>query len=196
MNWTGGLTGSSITVSPSSNTSYTVTCTISGCTSDVSDGTTITVNTKPNAPSISANPSTITIGQSSTLTANGCTGGTITWTHNNSQTNPLIVNPSSTTNYTATCTTNGCISNASTVTTVTVNIAGPCQSQVILVSNTDDIASGVQLKQARATNGSIQASNKISGNAIVTYQSKSIQLSPGFKADSGTVFKAEIGGCN
>ncbi len=90
----------------------------------------------------------------------------------------------------------GCISNISTAITVTVNIAGPCQSQVILVSNTDDIASGVQLKQASATNGSIQASNKISGNAIVTYQSKSIQLSPGFKADNGVVFKAEIGGCN
>ncbi|GGD79624.1 hypothetical protein GCM10011514_49500 [Emticicia aquatilis] len=196
LNWTGGLTGSSITVSPTSSSSYTVTCTIAGCVSDVSDATAITVNAKPSAPTIVANPTIITIGQSSTLTANGCSSGVITWSYNNSNANPLTVTPSSTTNYMATCTINGCVSIVSTATTITVNSAGPCLSQVSLVSTADDYSTGSQLKQANANNGSIQASNKITGNAIVTYQAKSIQLSPGFKADAGTVFKAEIGGCN
>ncbi|WP_409013552.1 3-coathanger stack domain-containing protein [Emticicia sp. BO119] len=41
------------------------------------------------------------------------------------------------------------------------------------------------------------ASNKLTGTANVTYRSnKSVQLNQGFKAESGTVFKAEIGGCN
>ncbi|KPM47800.1 3-coathanger stack domain-containing protein [Jiulongibacter sediminis] len=51
------------------------------------------------------------------------------------------------------------------------------------------------------SNGSdqkITATNIISGSGTkVTYNSGlSVQLNPGFKADSGTVFQAEIGGCN
>jgi hypothetical protein len=38
--------------------------------------------------------------------------------------------------------------------------------------------------------------NKISGSASVIYQARSIELKPGFKAEAGTTFKAEIGGCN
>ncbi|MBA4850284.1 3-coathanger stack domain-containing protein [Emticicia sp. BO119] len=72
----------------------------------------------------------------------------------------------------------------------------PCLVLQTLVSPTDNINSGVIEKKASATNGKIQASNQITGTANVTYQAKSILLSPNFKADAGTVFKAEIGGCN
>jgi hypothetical protein len=78
----------------------------------------------------------------------------------------------------------------------TVNDGSPCQSIVNLISTTDDYASGTQVKQAASSNGKINATNKITGNAKTTYQAKSIELKPGFKADSGTVFKAEVGGCN
>jgi hypothetical protein len=196
LNWTGGLTGSSVTVSPASTRIYKVACTISGCTSDSSDATTVTVNQKPAAPITTATPSSIIVGQNSSLSASGCDGGTITWLFNNSNSNPLIVSPSSTTSYTATCTLNGCVSNISNAVTVTVNSTGPCQSNITLSSTTDDYSSGVQLRQANSGNGKIQATNKITGSAIVTYQAKSIELSAGFKADNGTVFKAEIGGCN
>jgi hypothetical protein len=60
---------------------------------------------------------------------------------------------------------------------------------------TDDISTGTITKQANSTNGSIAATNKITGNARVTYQAKNIQLNAGFKADKGTVFKAQVGGC-
>jgi hypothetical protein len=33
-------------------------------------------------------------------------------------------------------------------------------------------------------------------NTRVTYQAHAILLKNGFKADNGTIFKAEIGGCN
>ena len=72
----------------------------------------------------------------------------------------------------------------------------PCQSTVNLVSTADDYTSGTQVKQAASSNGKITATNKITGNAKTTYQAKSIELKPGFKADAGTVFKAEVGGCN
>ena len=71
-----------------------------------------------------------------------------------------------------------------------------CSSLVTLVNPTDNIFSGTRTTQASAINGKIQASNHITGTAIVTYQAKSIELNPNFKAENGTVFKAEIGGCN
>lgn len=78
----------------------------------------------------------------------------------------------------------------------------PCETTVTLQSTTDDYSNtssapnGVLVKQAFATNGSIIATNKITSTAKVTYQAKSISLDNGFKADNGTVFKAEIGGCS
>lgn len=63
-----------------------------------------------------------------------------------------------------------------------------------LSSPSDDINSGI--KNTIVINN-ITATNKITGTAKVTYLAgKSITLSQGFKADSGTVFKAEMGGCN
>jgi hypothetical protein len=66
-----------------------------------------------------------------------------------------------------------------------------------LVSPGDDISSGILIKEANASTGVIIATNKITGTANVTYKAgKSITLEAGFKADAGTVFKTEFGGCN
>ena len=78
--------------------------------------------TPPNAPNISANPSSINSGGSSTLTASGCGGGTVNWS-NSASGNSVSVNPSATTNYTATCTIS-CSSGNSNTATVTVNSGG------------------------------------------------------------------------
>ena len=76
----------------------------------------------------------------------------------------------------------------------------PCVGLLTLSSTnnpTDDVSSGVILKEANALIGIITASNKITGTAIVTFKAgKSITLGPGFKADNGVVFKTEFGGCN
>ncbi|TAE35623.1 MAG: hypothetical protein EAZ70_12815 [Runella slithyformis] len=61
---------------------------------------------------------------------------------------------------------------------------------------TDDISSGTVLKQGNAATGSITATNIVSGTANATYEAKTVQLNPGFRADNGTVFKAQVGGCN
>lgn len=89
----------------------------------------------------------------------------------------------------------------------TLNITGiignPCVSTLALVSPSDNISSGNVVKQASSTfqttapNANITASNRITGNGTqATYQAKSILLQNGFLADTGTIFKAEIGGCN
>lgn len=50
---------------------------------------------------------------------------------------------------------------------------------------------------ANSTYGYINASNQILNNGTkVEYKAKSIDLKPGFKADAGTIFSAEVGGCN
>lgn len=71
-----------------------------------------------------------------------------------------------------------------------------CPEIVTLANPTDNVISGNRTTQASAINGKIQASNYITGTAKVTYQAKSIELNPNFKAENGTVFKAEVGGCN
>jgi hypothetical protein len=74
----------------------------------------------------------------------------------------------------------------------------PCPTILTLVSPTDDILNGQITKLASITNGKINASNKIINgvNPTVNYQAKSIELQPGFIANSGTVFTAAVGGCN
>lgn len=71
-----------------------------------------------------------------------------------------------------------------------------CTSNLVLSNPLDNINQGVVIRQASAINGKIQASNHITGTTKVTYQAKSIELNPSFRAENGTVFKAEIGGCN
>lgn len=73
----------------------------------------------PSPPSVSANPSTINAGASSTLSASNC-NGTITWTNGLGNNSSVNVAPASTTTYYATCTVSGCTSNQAAV-TVTVN---------------------------------------------------------------------------
>ncbi|MFY7910019.1 MAG: 3-coathanger stack domain-containing protein, partial [Emticicia sp.] len=152
------------------------------------------IKAKPNAPMLNASPQTITIGQSSVITASGC-NGVINWS-NGSSVNPLTVSPIQTTGYTAICTQSGCESTVSTTAIVTVNTNEPCVRQISLSSTADDYSSGTRLKQTNASNGSITAANRISGTAKVAYESKVIELKPGFIAENGTVFSARIGGCN
>jgi trimeric autotransporter adhesin len=169
---------------------------IMGCVSDSSDVVNVIVKPIPTPPTLSATPSTITLGNTSSLSATGCTGGTITWSLGGATTNPLVVTPASSTNYTATCTQNGCVSPASASVLVTVNSTEPCTSLLNLVSTADDYSTGIRLKQASISGGKITAINKITGSSTVTYQAPSILLNSGFKADNGTIFKAETGGCN
>ncbi|TAH14053.1 MAG: T9SS C-terminal target domain-containing protein [Runella slithyformis] len=78
--------------------------------------------TPPGAPSISANPSSINSGQSSTLTATNC-AGSVAWS-NGASGNNISVSPTQTTSYTATCSANGCTSGNSNTATVSVSGGG------------------------------------------------------------------------
>ncbi len=74
----------------------------------------------------------------------------------------------------------------------------PCSAVVTLTSPINDYSSGMETKKAKAINGKINASNKISHTAKINYEAASIELLSGFQAEAknGAVFSAVVGGCN
>lgn len=126
--WSNGASGSSITVSPTTSTTYAVT--ISGgnplCPNAVTLASHVEVYANPTI-TISATDSTICSGQTVTLTASG--GGSYLWS-SGQNTPSITVSPTATTTYTVTAT-NGlvCTSTASLAITVSTppvaTITGP-----------------------------------------------------------------------
>ena len=100
--WSNGMNTPSISVSPSSTTSYQLTVTDSnGCT----DVDIVTVVVNPNPLANAGTNAFITPGESVTLTATG--GGTYMWSTGET-TAQISVSPIVTTTYTVTVTLNGC----------------------------------------------------------------------------------------
>ena len=138
--------GGSVVVKPTVTTIYTATA--KGSKNNASASVTVTVSGTVGAPtvSISANPASITSGQTSTLTvtASGATGVTVT-DNVDSTTYTLgatggaqAVSPTQTTTYTATATGAGGTSTATA--TVTVSAAG--KPTVTIVASPSTISSG------------------------------------------------------
>lgn len=115
--WSTGALVNSITASPSSTTTYSVTGNISGCTAS----TTATITVIP-LPSVTVNSPVICDGSTAVLTAAGA--DTYTWSTGESS-NPISVTPSTNTIYTVTGTTNNCSDLATSNVTVTPNTAIP-----------------------------------------------------------------------
>ena len=92
---------------------------------------TITINP---APILSVNNSTICAGQSATLTAtSSIQGGTFAWSPGGATGTSIVVNPTTTTQYTASYTTSGCPTTTATGTvTVNSNPLAPIASNVSL----------------------------------------------------------------
>jgi hypothetical protein len=109
--WDSGATTNSISVSPNSNTNYTVTGLTNGC----SDTKTVSV-TVNQTPTVAVNSATICSGTNASIVASGAT--IYSW-DNGATTNSISVSPIVNTNYTVTGLTNGC-SDTKTV-SVTVN---------------------------------------------------------------------------
>ena len=107
ISWTDGnsVAITNLTVSPTSNTTYTVKCTMTGgstCTDQVS------ISVSPVCTvTASASVANLVAGQSSALSATGCTGGQLSWrdAQNNviGSSNSVNVNPAVTTTYKVLC---------------------------------------------------------------------------------------------
>jgi photosystem II stability/assembly factor-like uncharacterized protein len=119
--WTGGLTGSSVSVSPMVTRNYKVVCTTGICTSDSSAAVLVTVNPKPSQPVINQTNSSICLGQSINLSVVPINGATYIWTGGLTGTS-ITVSPTATTTYKVIMTLNGCQSDSSEAKTITVNL--------------------------------------------------------------------------
>ncbi len=199
-NWMpGNLSGASQTVSPTSNTTYTVTSTdANGCngtnTQDVSVSPLPTI-------SISGGTTAICSGSSLTLTASGASS--YNWS-TGANTATVLVNPTSTTSYSVTGTdVNGCSNTASK----TVTVSGSCAMTTvpcgITISNLSSTASAVNVTGAtqyrfkfynNTTNALV--ATKIQATRTLTFNSVSgIYYGNTYKwtvaVDKGTGFGAE-----
>jgi len=125
--WSTASNSSTIVVSPSSNTSYTLSGTdANGCTNSATKS--ITVNALPSVAI--TGPSSICWAHSATLMASGAS--TYTWSTSSNMTNSLNISPSSNTTYTVTGTdANGCKNTATKTVTVnslpSLSISGPAK---------------------------------------------------------------------
>ncbi len=117
-----GANASSYTATSAGYYSLSVT---NGSCGLITSATTVFVTTVPTLSITSTviSPTTITNGQSLTLTANGCSGGTVLWS-NSATTTSITVSPSSNTNYSFTCTRPPCIVTSSGF-VVNVNALSP-----------------------------------------------------------------------
>ena len=119
--WSDGITGSPRTITPTTDVKYTARCESSTCSSDISNELAIKVNVAGPAPVISCPKTEICASESVTLSATGCTG-TVKWSDGSTGTT-ITVRPTTTTTYSATCTTATCESPKSNEKTITVNPA-------------------------------------------------------------------------
>ncbi|MDY8138386.1 hypothetical protein [Aquimarina sp. 2201CG5-10] len=124
--WSNGETTQSITVSPTEDTTYTVTVTQNGC--EATDEIAVTVSTL----SIDAGEDQdITSGQTATLSVTTSSEVESYQWSNGATTKSITVSPSETTTYTVTATKNGCAA----VDNVTVNVeVDPCVSEEYVVT--------------------------------------------------------------
>ncbi len=116
--WSNGATIPSIIVTSAG--SYSAVCQLNNCISNESEIIIVTLESGSTiSPPIITGTATICAGQSTSLSATGCTG-IVTWSNGNTGT-LISVSPSSSTNYTATCFNGICTSNSSNPITITVN---------------------------------------------------------------------------
>jgi len=180
--WDSGATTNSISVSPNSNTNYTVTGLTNGC----SDTKTLSV-TVNQTPTVAVNSTTICSGTNASIIASGATS--YSW-DSGATTNSISVSPNSNTNYTVTGLTNGC-SDTKTVSvtvnqtpTVAVNSATICSGNSFTInpygaatysySNGSPIVSPLNTSTYTVTGSSIENCVSVPQTLTVTVEANAI----------------------
>lgn len=173
----GGSTSNPLVVSPGTSTTYTVTGSTSGCNS--TQVVSVNVNPLPTI-GVSAQPSGICTGQSTTLTASG--GTTYTWSANagGGSTNPVSVSPSSTATYTVSGTdANGCTNQS----VLTVSVSSSAPVAISAASNTVCSGQSLVLSGSGATNYTWMPGGQTGSTLTVTPSSNTTYTLNG---DNGT----------
>ena len=163
--WSNGLTGSSIVVSPASTTEYTAVCKVGTCESAKSNKVKVTVTTAGAAPTVVASNTSICAGESSVLTASGCSG-TYVWSTGATGVASITVSPATTTTYTVSCRVNGKCDSAPASVTVTVGQNATAPTITVSPSSTVCAGTKVKLTAAGCNGGTITWSTGATGSSI------------------------------
>ncbi len=163
--WSNGLTGSSIVVSPASTTEYTAVCKVGACESAKSNKVKVTVTTAGAAPTVVASNTSICAGESSVLTASGCSG-TYVWSTGATGVASITVSPATTTTYTVSCRVNGKCDSAPASVTITVGQNATAPTITVSPSSTVCAGTKVTLTAAGCNGGTITWSTGATGSSI------------------------------
>jgi gliding motility-associated-like protein len=166
--WSGGVVNNVAFPAPTVGiTTYTVTANLNNCIS--TDQVTVTVNPLPQINLVSNQ--SICNGGAVTLTAQGITGTTFSWTSNvtNNVQNGVSFSPTQTGNYTVTASLNGCTSSETIVVTVhsnpvvdfISNATVACAPSSITFTNTTDLA-GSNCQWTIGNNTTLNGCNSVS----------------------------------
>jgi gliding motility-associated-like protein len=175
--WSTGATTAVVTIAPTASSSYSVIVGSGSCPADTAV-VALTISSPPNA-SITGN-SVVCGGQSTTLTASG--GGTYSWNTGSSATS-IVINPTSSANYTVTVNSGGCTAIATQSVSVLPGIT-------LVASSTQ---TGCTVNNGTATG------TPSGGTSPFTYSWSNGQSGPiasGLAAGNYTVTVTDAGGCS
>jgi gliding motility-associated-like protein len=167
--WTNiaGATSTTYTTPALSATTYYQAVVSNACGSVTSNVVTVTVNPSPNV-TLTAAPTSICVGQSSTLTASGASS--YTWGHTSSTSATQTVSPTTTTVYTVTGTTSNCSTTVSVTVTVnsTPNVTATASPSSICVGSSSTLTATGASTYVWST-GANTASTTVTPPATTTY---------------------------
>ncbi|MDG5491649.1 T9SS type A sorting domain-containing protein [Psychroserpens sp. SPM9] len=163
--WNTGATTASISVSPNTTTTYTVTAFNSAQTVSDEDSVMVTVNELPSTNA--GSDMTITEGESTTLTASGA--DTYLWSTGET-TATITVSPTSTTTYSVTGFTNGCeTSDEVTVSVETENVSANAGQDIAICNGETTTLTASGGTTYLWNTGETTASISVSPNTTTTY---------------------------
>lgn len=160
--WSNKKTGTTLTVYPTKTTTYKAYCKKEDCKSAESNAVTIIVNI-PSTPLVKATKTKVCFGETTVLTATGCTGEII-WS-NGMIGKEITIQPINTTKYTATCRSEGCVSCFADDVIITVKGGEP----LLLTASKSVICKGESSVLSAKGNctGQIKWSNGEIGNTVI-----------------------------
>ncbi len=185
--WSNKISGISQTVFPKTTTTYTAVCNKTTCKSATSKPLTIDI-VQLQTPIVNTDKKTLSIGESATLTAIGCTDKTM-WS-NGMTGNEITVSPIFTTKYTATCRANGCLSCFATEVEVAVIPA----TKLVLSASKPTVCQGdsATLTAKGTCKGIIVWSNGKTGPSITVSPTATTTYSAVCKVDGGVAIETAI----
>ena len=174
VNWSDGSAGASIEKTIYGNLSVSATCTVNGCPGGPSQTVHVTPGA-PGIPTIAGSHPTVCSGETVTLTATGCEGGTYIWSDDKTTGSILTVTPTADVSYRVKCAVGACEGSWSAYTTL--NVATPNSPTITIGgSGATTVCYGALVTlTARGcpTNDCVTWSNELVGTSITVSLTKS-----------------------